>query len=153
MRHGPAEDETPSGRDRDRELSAEGKEVVRSLVAKWKADVVGVSPPRKAPHHILTSPYPRARETAAIVGAAFNLPVEEDDALALEEDALSVVQRLAREEVSHALLVGHEPDLSRLYFTLTGEGTTFQRGTVVALAGERNAANMRYALEWRLNGS
>ncbi len=153
MRHGPAEDEAPSGRDRDRLLSEAGKEVVRSIVTLWRADIAEKPLRREAPHRIFTSPYPRAKETAAIVGAAFNLSAEEDEALALDEDALSVVRRLEREEISHALLVGHEPDLSRLYFNLTGDAATFQRGTVVALAGKRKEASMRYTLEWRLNGS
>ncbi len=153
MRHGPAEDESPSGRDQDRVLSEEGKEVVRTIVTQWRADAADKLLQRKAPHRIFTSPYPRAKETAAMVGAAFNLQVEEDGTLALDDDALSLVRRLEREEVSHAILVGHEPDLSRLYFNLTGDGTTFQRGTVVALTATRNETGMRYTLEWRLNGS
>ncbi|MEI7894874.1 MAG: histidine phosphatase family protein, partial [Myxococcales bacterium] len=60
MRHGPAEDTAPSGRDGDRTLTVSGRSrtdgVVSALIEKGEA-----------PHAVLTSPLVRTVQTAEIV--------------------------------------------------------------------------------------
>ena len=66
MRHGPAEDDAPTGRDADRVLSAAGRERVR-LVAQALEDG------GESPFAILSSPMARALETAEIVAEVTHL--------------------------------------------------------------------------------
>ena len=60
MRHGPAADDSPSGRDADRALTPAGRERV-TLVAK------ALTEGGEEPFAILSSPLVRAVETAEIV--------------------------------------------------------------------------------------
>ena len=60
MRHGPAEDDAPTGRDADRALTAAGRERV-AAVAK------ALSEANESPFAILSSPLVRAMQTAEIV--------------------------------------------------------------------------------------
>jgi len=109
VRHGIAEDHGPDGTDASRRLTPRGRtrmqEIGRGLVrCGVRADAV------------LTSPLPRASESAAIVAAALDaatprpLPV-----LATGTSAAEVLRALApfaRQE--HVMVVGHEPTLSEL---------------------------------------
>lgn len=128
MRHGPAEDNSPTGRDSDRALTPEGRErtrvVARTLLS---AD--------EAPLTIVSSPLVRALQTAEIVAAATDLEKrvrEAKDAggapgaieirreMAPGGDALALVLELARSGRKRAMVVGHEPDLSALVARLVG---------------------------------
>src|SRR6478736_9710352 len=66
MRHGPAVDDAPSGRDDDRELTASGRRRVRAVAqALLEAG--------ELPRVILSSPLVRALQTAEIVCAVGGL--------------------------------------------------------------------------------
>ncbi|MBX3263751.1 MAG: histidine phosphatase family protein [Labilithrix sp.] len=122
MRHGPAEDTSPTGRDGDRALTPEGRErtraVARALVAEGEA-----------PLTIIASPLVRALQTAEIVAAVTDLEkrvreakdaggapgaVEIRREMAPGGDTLGLVLELARAGRKRAMVVGHEPDLSML---------------------------------------
>ena len=127
MRHGPAEDRAATGRDFDRVLTAQGRELVaqaaRALCAARRAVTMGALPPNPrlkavtmAPWRVLSSPFHRARETAEIVAAMSPgaVDVELDDALSADASLpLDLVRRLAAEGVD-ALLVGHQPIVEEL---------------------------------------
>ena len=63
MRHGPAEDESPSGRDHDRVLSPKGRGRVHAVA-------LALIEASERPGVIVTSPLARALQTAEIVAAA-----------------------------------------------------------------------------------
>ncbi len=126
MRHGPAEDVSPSGRDGDRALTPEGRErtraVARALIAEGEA-----------PLTIISSPLVRALQTAEIVAAITDLEQRVRDAkdgggatgaveirreMAPGGDALGLVHELVRSGRKRAMVVGHEPDLSMLVSAL-----------------------------------
>lgn len=128
MRHGPAEDDSPTGRDGDRALTTQGRDrtraVARALVAEGEA-----------PLSIVTSPLVRALQTAEIVAAVTGLEArvrEAKDAggapgaveirreMAPGGDALGLALELARSGRKRAMVVGHEPDLSMLVARLVG---------------------------------
>lgn len=128
MRHGPAEDDSPTGRDGDRALTIEGRDrtraVARALVAEGEA-----------PLSIISSPLVRALQTAEIVAAVSDLEkrvreakdaggapgaVEIRREMAPGGDALGLVLELARIGRKRAMVVGHEPDLSMLVARLVG---------------------------------
>lgn len=110
LRHGIAENKALGKPDRDRRLTAQGRARMRRAAAGLRV-LVG---PLDA---ILTSPYPRAAETAAIAAAALPKapkprPLE---ALAHETspmEALRVLRSVVKGE--RVMLVGHEPELSQL---------------------------------------
>src|SRR5262245_36571238 len=116
MRHGPAEDESASGRDFDRALTPAGRERVMSVArALVQAD--------EAPASIVSSPLVRALQTAEIVAAATKLAdrggnVETRREIAPGGAAIPLIEELRREKRRRVMLVGHEPDLSSLVFRM-----------------------------------
>lgn len=131
MRHGPAEDDAPTGRDADRVLSAAGRERVR-VVAQALEDG------GEFPFAILSSPLARALETAEIVAEVTHLArrtresekaqlagatggVEIRRELGMGTDKLALLAELVRGGRKRVMIVGHEPDLSMLVASLTGE--------------------------------
>src|SRR6185436_16085877 len=91
MRHGPAEDRGPSGRDFDRRLTDAGRALVdRAAIALL--DLRGAPVPR-----ILSSPLTRAEQTARIVHARAGLdasPVELHDDLGGDDVPLELARQL-----------------------------------------------------------
>jgi phosphohistidine phosphatase len=110
MRHGPADDHSPTGRDFDRALTPPGREIV-TRVARALQSALGGGPLR-----VLSSPLRRARETAEVVASVLaSIPMVEihDDLAADAEVPLGLVGAL-REAGSDALLVGHQPVVEEL---------------------------------------
>src|SRR6185436_18194203 len=107
MRHGHAEE----GRDDyARRLTEVGRSAARR--AGWALAGTGFSPER-----ILTSPAPRAHETAELVAHACDFcgPLQAERSLYVsEEDAYLAALRGLPEQVSRVLLVGHNPTASAL---------------------------------------
>ena len=113
MRHGPAEDHAPTGRDFDRALSRAGREVVvRAARALHEAR----RPLADHPWRLLTSPFRRALETAEIVAAAAPVAPEieiHDDLAADAGLPLGLVHELAAAGTD-TVLVGHQPVVEAL---------------------------------------
>lgn len=115
MRHGPAEDDSPTGRDADRALTTSGRDRTRSVA---RALVEG----DEAPVQIISSPLVRALQTAEIVAAAASVdPVEVRREIAPGGDSISLIAELVRAGKRRVMLVGHEPDLSMLVHRLVGK--------------------------------
>ena len=74
LRHAVAEDAAPSGRDADRKLTPEG-------AARASAVARGLAGMASGIEAVLSSPYRRAKETAAPAAKALGLPVTESRAL------------------------------------------------------------------------
>lgn len=129
MRHGTAEDQSPSG-DAARALTGPGRERVRHV-----ADFLIAHD--EAPKHVVASPLVRALQTAEIVHARVkpSSEVEVDRAFAPRGDALGFVREAARAGRKRVMVVGHEPDLSILIATLLGEPLplAMQKAMVVSL--------------------
>ncbi|CAN5925141.1 histidine phosphatase family protein [soil metagenome] len=131
MRHGPAEDDAPTGRDADRVLSPAGRERVR-LVAE------ALEQEGEYPFAILSSPLARSLETAEIVADVTHLArraresdkaqlsgatggVEIRRELGMGTEKLPLLAELVRAGRKRVMIVGHEPDLSMLVASLTGQ--------------------------------
>ena len=124
MRHGRAASRADwTAPDAERPLTDEGRERSRAAARGLKA--LGVEPAA-----VVTSPYERARETAAIVATELGAPLEQEPALepGADLDALAAVLA-AHADDAELLIVGHEPDLS----TLVGELIGGKRGAGVEL--------------------
>jgi phosphohistidine phosphatase len=148
MRHGPAEDTSPSGSDAERDLSQSGRERVRCVAQTLIAQ-------NEQPLLIISSPLVRALQTAEIVASVLAFrggsPSSGPSALAVNTsvmvstrrelapggNALSLLAELRLARKRRVLLVGHEPDVSVLVSTLAPAASTprgFMKAMVVGLS-------------------
>lgn len=99
MRHGEAGWHTL---DQERELTEAGRQGVAAVAAQ-----IAASPWR--PSLIWSSPYIRARQTAAIVAEVLNCPVEEKDFITPDDDPGRCLDELLENTPSPLMLVSHMP--------------------------------------------
>lgn len=134
LRHGDAEAQADSGGDDARRLTVRGKEKIRAAAAGMRSLGLKFAA-------ILTSPLPRAAETADIVAAAYANDPSPQVLPALvvgvpAADAIAALGPLARHD--SLLIVGHEPQLSGIVsMLLSGAGDAMhvrlKKGGCVAL--------------------
>lgn len=110
LRHAQAGDHVEGPADKERHLTALGVERMRRAAA-------GLQKLGLKFDAILTSPLPRASETAAIVAAAYEADPPPEILAALTvgipaADAVAALKPFARNE--HLMIVGHEPQLSEI---------------------------------------
>jgi len=116
LRHAIAvEREHFCGEDRERPLTPDGIKKMRRIARGMKAMKLSFD-------LILTSPYERAKDTAALVAERFNVRrhAKVTPALTPLGDRRELMRQLAAlpRHVTSVLLVGHEPYLSTLAMTL-----------------------------------
>ena len=117
LRHGIAEDQSPTGFDCDRRLTAAGRVQLEdhlAVLAAWGW----------APSVILYSPYVRTTETAAVVAERFpGVPCLPEEVIVLG-DVPDILQLCAGHTAP--LLVGHQPTMGDVVAHLLGSppGTT-----------------------------
>lgn len=144
MRHGPAEDRAPSGRDFDRRLTPEGRALVQAMAAALRAQR------GRDLARVLASPRERARETATIVREALGsagATIEIDERLGGEQPIPWDLVHEVVEAGEDALLVGHQPAVEELCRGLIQPYPLpilgFRTATIVAL--EPNGPRFRVA--------
>lgn len=118
MRHGIAAERGSYSSDAKRPLTPEGKERMQEIARGFAK--TGFSPDR-----IVSSPYERAVETAAIVADSLGTEIRVEPCEALQPGGTpeALFEFLGRQAARHAVLVvGHEPDLSQLAAGLVGAG-------------------------------
>ncbi len=136
LRHGLAVPHGTVGvREEDRPLTAEGKKSVKQVAAGLRQ--IGIQPDR-----IVTSPLPRARETAQITADALGSADRLELSKILEPGvaARQILEWLMTRQETNLLLVGHNPNLTDLLALVIGlpAGTPaleLKKGGVAALAG------------------
>ena len=148
LRHGKAEDGKPGMADRDRELTVEG-------IASMNEELPGIKKNIPKLDCILTSPYPRAAQTARIAAAAYGIEdkVEELDALAMENAEEVVAERLRQlPDDAAALCVGHTPLLGDLAYHLSGSQAAYgiKKGGLAKITFPRKPKQGKGAFEWML---
>jgi phosphohistidine phosphatase len=154
VRHAEAEPAGQGVADEARRLTPRGRKRTRGAAAGMAA--LGLKFDT-----ILTSPLPRAKETAEIVAAAYSDSTHPKELPALvgnvaPSEAMAELAPFARNQ--NVLIVGHEPQLSRLVALLltgTRDGlqVNFKKGACVALEFTRRfeagAAQLRWMLTQR----
>jgi phosphohistidine phosphatase len=118
VRHAEAEDRALGTPDPERRLVPAGRRAARATGQALRALKV-------APECVVTSPYPRAYETAELVAGALGVPLVED-AVLLGVEA-GDVPGLHERHGDDILLVGHDPDFSALVHALTGARIAFPK--------------------------
>jgi phosphohistidine phosphatase len=131
VRHAEAEDRALGTPDPERRLVAAGRRAARATgraLAALKVD----------PECVVSSPYPRAYETAEILAEELGSPLVGDGALlGVEAADLPGLQQRHGDDL---VLVGHDPDFSRLVHAVTGARVSFPKAGAAAIdpiAGER----------------
>jgi len=153
LRHGPAVERGTRGFEDDfaRPLTAKGRRQLRHTAAALKRV-------ERRFDLILSSPLVRAKQTAEIVAAALKLKkrVTYANALAPGGVASILLRQLGRVKPApkRILLVGHEPDLSRLISVLVTGGPRLQldlkKGGLCKLEAETLRAGPCATLVWLL---
>jgi len=150
LRHGKAGDRHEGVPDEGRTLTKKGTRDIRR-VSRWMARS-GIMPDA-----ILSSPLPRAKETAEIVAdrLAFGGEITCWDELAPGPDPAAVAAKLGElEGASLPLLVGHEPQLSSLIALLIGAGSdariVLEKGGIARIGDLSTGAGGTGGLQWLL---
>lgn len=110
IRHGKAEQESPTGLDRDRPLRRKGESQ-----AQWLGRALADRP--LPPVLLIASPFTRARRTAEILREELGIEFLFDERLevgAETDDAIDALAEHAPHEQASVALVGHNPQLERL---------------------------------------
>ena len=140
FRHGEADWPNWDKPDDERPLTKEGAKEVRK-VAKLLAQL-DVNP------LILTSPLPRASQTAEITADALDVEMREDDKLEPGFD-VNALKKLLRENVGqNVMVVGHEPDFSEAIGDLTGGKIKLSKAGVAFV--DLDQSTMKGRLRWLL---
>jgi phosphohistidine phosphatase len=114
VRHGDAVPEEEAGSDRDRWLSLRGRESARALARLLREQAI-------APDQILTSPLPRAVQTAELLAVGLDYLGAVTSLRCLEPAAQPRVAATAILQAGEAVLVvSHEPAISALGAFLLG---------------------------------
>lgn len=143
FRHGLADWPNWTRSDDDRPLNTAG----RNETAQVAAFLAGL---KVKPRKILTSPLPRASQTAAICAEYLRTQFETTKHLDKRFN-VSALRRILHRKIDVVVLVGHEPSLSRVIKRITG-GTIKLRKSGVARVSV-DLSTMHGRLEWLLEPS
>lgn len=150
MRHGVADDASPTGRDADRALSREGT-LRTAMVAKGFARLV------PAFDRLITSPYARARGTAEIVARICGHAAEplHDERMVPHArfDAFSDMLH-EHDDAETLVVVGHEPSMSGFISGLCAGGALeidVRKASVTAIHVTRFRPHAAGTLLWSLS--
>ncbi len=118
IRHSIAENITMDKKDFDRELTEEGKFVIKKTSEAWKNYIGNVDV-------VLTSPLKRAVQTAEIIST--NLQDKQnlikDNNLGTGSRTADLIDLLNSLEYKNVVVVGHQPDLSQHLNNFCGTGS------------------------------
>jgi len=123
LRHGEADWPNWDRPDDERPLTERGRKEMRK-VAKFLREL-------DIPlDDILSSPLPRARQTADIVADRFKLHVREQETLAGGFDRDGLNEMIQKYPVENLMIVGHEPTFTEVISDLTGAECKLSKGGV-----------------------
>jgi phosphohistidine phosphatase len=113
LRHGEADWPNWNKPDDERPLTARGKKEMKKIAAFLERLGLFLD-------QIITSPLPRARQTAEAVADRFHLQLHEDELLQPGFSSSEFEQLVKKYPGEEIMVVGHEPDFSKTISALTG---------------------------------
>lgn len=148
LRHGIAEEAAAGGSDAARALTADGRQRLRTVLAR--AREAGVRP-----SIILTSPLKRALQTAEIAAAVLGVKRQlvTTSSLAPSSSPQRVWNEIRAQQAERLLIAGHEPLLSCLVGFLLRCPTLqldLKKGALVSLEVDAGESEPRGTLKWVL---
>jgi phosphohistidine phosphatase len=132
LRHALADWPNWQGSDDDRPITDEGKTETHE-VAAFLAEL------RIPSQKILTSPLPRASQTAEIAAEHLKIPAEISECLTKGFGMRDLKKLLEKEKIGNLILVGHEPDFSSVIEKLTGGAVKLKKSGVARIRLDRDA--------------
>ncbi len=146
LRHGIAVPHgSPEFEDDDRPLTPRGRRRTRQVA-------FGLEMLKVRPDRIVTSPLPRARQTAEIVADVLKMPerLESDEALRAGVETASVIDWVRSRSEETLMVVGHNPWISELVERLTAGSSSsafveLRKAGVAALGARPDG---QFSLEW-----
>jgi len=149
LRHGIAVERGTPGykKDSERPLTKEGEEKMHQIAEA----MLGMGLQFDL---ILSSPYIRAKQTAQIVAGELDEEVTSTDFLIPDANGLELIAEINDEKPQRVLLVGHEPDLSRLISLLVSGGSDatieLKKGGLCKLTSDKLTFGRSATLNWLL---
>ncbi len=143
LRHGEADWPDWQGSDDERPLTKKGKKEIKR-VAEYLADH------EIEPAVILSSPLPRAAQTAELVADEVGLNVTEEPSLAPGFDPEKLGRIITQYAGQDIMLVGHEPSLGEAVTTLTGARVKLAKAGLARVDLD-DAEQMHGVLIWLLS--
>jgi phosphohistidine phosphatase len=141
LRHGEADWPNWKKDDDERPLTKHGKEEMDEVGAFLKRV-------KARPDLILTSPLPRAAQTAEIAAKHLKIKCREDKLLVPGFDRDALERLLRKYPESSLMVVGHEPDFTEVISKLTGAALKLSKAGVVLV--ELNRSWRQGRLLWLL---
>lgn len=126
LRHGEADWPNWTKPDDERPLTKRGRKEMKR-VAKFLDRL------KVIPDFILTSPLPRASQTAEIVGQRLGIKLQTEPALAHGFNVERLRRLLAKHDAESVMIVGHEPEFSEVIGELTGGKIKISKAGVALL--------------------
>ena len=126
LRHGEADWPNWTKPDDERPLTERGRKEMKR-VAKFLERV------KLVPDAILTSPLPRASQTAEIVGQRLGIELQTEPALAHGFNMERLRRLLGKYHNECVMIVGHEPEFSEVIRDLTGGKIKISKAGVALL--------------------
>ena len=134
LRHGEADWPNWTKPDNERPLTERGRKEMKR-VAKFLERL------KLVPDVILTSPLPRASQTAEIVGKRLGIELQTEAALAHGFSIERLRRLLAKRDAECVMIVGHEPEFSEIIGELTGGKTKISKAGVALLEINRSGTS------------
>jgi phosphohistidine phosphatase len=134
LRHGEADWPNWTKPDNERPLTERGRKEMKR-VAKFLERL------KLVPDVILTSPLPRASQTAEIVGKRLGIELEIESALAHGFNIERLRRLLAKRDAECIMIVGHEPEFSEVIGELTDGKTKISKAGVARLEINRSCTS------------
>jgi len=134
LRHGEADWPNWTKPDNERPLTERGRKEMKR-VAKFLERL------KLVPDVILTSPLPRASQTAEIVGQRLGIELQIEPALAHAFNIERLGRLLAKRDAECIMIVGHEPEFSEVIGQLTGGKTKISKAGVALLEINRSCTS------------
>jgi phosphohistidine phosphatase len=134
LRHGEADWPNWNKPDDERPLTERGRKEMKRVAKflqrlKFSADA------------ILTSPLPRASQTAEIVAERLGIELKTEPALALGFNVEGLRRLLAKAGADCVMVVGHEPEFSEVIKDLTGGEVKLSKAGVALLEVNRGCTS------------
>ena len=133
LRHGKADWPDWDKPDDERPLTKEGKREMR-CIARFLREV------NVAPGVILSSPLPRALQTAEIAAEALDVQVRTESAVRPGFNGAKARALIKRAGGADLMLVGHEPDFTTIIRALTGGIVKLGKGGIARIDVEEDGS-------------
>jgi phosphohistidine phosphatase len=134
LRHGEADWPGWHGPDDERPLTDDGRQEV-NRVGTFLARV------KLSPDAILTSPLPRALQTAEIVAEHLGVAPKIEPALAENFDLKRLRRMMSEANARRIMLVGHEPSFSNVIGELTGGRVKLRKAGVALVETDESCSS------------